>query len=64
LYCQSCFFCLQQQFEKDQIEKWKSGIVQTDKEFAEMAGKEGITDAFVAYAAEDVAILRNDSMFY
>ena len=56
------FYSCNKDLKENTIEKWKSEIVQTEKEFAEMAGKEGIPDAFLAYAAEDVAILRNDSV--
>jgi ketosteroid isomerase-like protein len=56
------FISCKKDLKSDRIEKWKSEIVQTEKEFAEMAAKEGIQAAFVAYAAEDVAILRNDSL--
>jgi len=45
------------------IENWKSEIVETEHAFAGMAAKEGIPAAFVSYAAEDVAILRNDTLF-
>lgn len=48
--------------KKDSIEKWKSEIVDTEQEFAEMALKEGIPKAFLAYAAKDVVLLRNNSL--
>ncbi len=42
--------------------KWKSEIVITELEFAEMAHKEGIPKAFITYAAEDVVLLRNNNL--
>jgi ketosteroid isomerase-like protein len=48
--------------DQDRIEKWKAEIVQTEKDFAYMAGVEGIPAAFSAYAAEDVVLLRNGSL--
>lgn len=44
------------------IEKWKSEIIKTEQEFAEMALNEGISKAFMAYAAEDAVLLRNNSL--
>jgi len=48
--------------EEASIEKWKSEIVETEQEFAEMALKEGIPKAFLAYAADDVVVKRNNSL--
>ena len=48
--------------KKDSIEKWKNEIVDTEQKFAEMALKEGIPKAFLTYAAEDVVLLRNNSL--
>ncbi|HEX2394446.1 MAG TPA: nuclear transport factor 2 family protein [Bacteroidales bacterium] len=42
--------------------KWKAEIVQTEKDFAYMAAHEGISVAFAVYAADDVVLLRNDSL--
>ncbi|MCG9970950.1 YybH family protein [Christiangramia crocea] len=44
------------------IEKWKNEIMETEAAFAEMAHNEGIPKAFLYYAAEDVAVLRNDTL--
>jgi len=44
------------------IEKWKSEIVDTELEFSEMAQKEGIPKAFLAFAAEDVVVNKNNSL--
>lgn len=47
---------------KSSIENWKAEIVATEKEFAEMAAKEGIAKAFLSYAANDAVLMRNDSL--
>lgn len=44
------------------IEDWKNEIVKTEKEFSEMAAKEGIPKAFLAYAAEDAVLMRNNTL--
>jgi ketosteroid isomerase-like protein len=48
--------------KKDDIEKWKKEIADTEHAFAEMARLEGIPKAFTTFAAEEVAILRNNSL--
>jgi ketosteroid isomerase-like protein len=48
--------------KEDSMEKWKREIVNTEKEFAEMAVKEGIPKAFLTYAAEDVVLMRNNTV--
>lgn len=45
---------------KKESEKWKAEILKTEADFAEMARNEGIPEAFIAYAANDVAILRDN----
>lgn len=45
------------------VEKWKSEIVETEKAFAAMAKEQGIPEAFVAFAADDAVILRNNTLF-
>jgi ketosteroid isomerase-like protein len=44
------------------LEKWKAEILDTEREFAEMAQKEGIPEAFLKYAAEDAVLLRNNKL--
>jgi ketosteroid isomerase-like protein len=46
----------------DSIEKWKNEILNTEKEFAAMAMKEGIPTAFSTYAADDAVLQRNNSL--
>ncbi len=45
----------------DSIEKWKQEIRQAEEDFANMAKKEGIHDAFLYYAADD-AVLKRGSL--
>jgi len=47
---------------KDQVETWKKEIMETEKAFSAMARKEGIPEAFLAFAAEDVVLERNNSL--
>lgn len=48
--------------KEDSVEKWKREILETERAFAEMTQKEGISEAFVTYAAEDVVLLRNNRL--
>jgi ketosteroid isomerase-like protein len=44
------------------IEKWKQEIADTEYEFAEMAKNEGISKAFLTFAANDAVLMRNNSL--
>jgi ketosteroid isomerase-like protein len=46
--------------DESNIENWKTEIIETEKAFADMAKKEGIPKAFLAYAAEDAVLMRNN----
>jgi len=48
--------------EEDSIENWKDEIVKTEKEFAQMAEREGISEAFLYYAADDAVLMRNNQL--
>ena len=48
--------------KEDSIEKWKQEIVDTERAFAAMAKAEGIPEAFLAYAAEEAVLMRNNSL--
>ncbi len=48
--------------EKDSVETWKKEIVETEHSFALMAAEEGISKAFMAYAAEDAVLMRNNKL--
>lgn len=47
---------------EDQAEKWKQEIVETEKAFSDLAGKEGIPSAFLTFAAEDAVLMRNNTL--
>ena len=47
---------------EDQLEKYKQEIVDTEKEFSDLARKEGIPAAFLAFAAEDAVLMRNNTL--
>lgn len=47
---------------KDSTEKWKSEILETEQNFAKMAGEEGISKAFMTYAAEDAVLMRDNKL--
>jgi ketosteroid isomerase-like protein len=44
------------------IEQWKNEILETEKQFDAMAQKEGISKAFLAFAAEDAVLMRNNNL--
>jgi ketosteroid isomerase-like protein len=50
------------EIEKGSAEKWKSEILETEENFAKMAGEEGISRAFMTYAAEDAVLMRNNKL--
>ena len=56
------FYSCTTKIKEDAREKWKNEIVETELAFAELAEKESIPLAFLTYAAEDAAIMRNDSL--
>lgn len=53
--------CAEQKTEGT-LEKWKSEIEDAEQEFADMADKEGIPKAFLAFAAEDVVVKRGKKL--
>jgi len=48
--------------ENESADKWKQEIIETEHAFAEMARTDGIARAFLAFAADDAVIMRNDSI--
>lgn len=44
------------------IEKWKQEIVDTELAFSDLAQKEGIPNAFLAYAADDAVLNRSNNL--
>lgn len=47
---------------KENIEKWKTEVVEVEKNFNDMAQQEGIVKAFATYAAKDGVIKRNGKL--
>jgi len=48
--------------EKETVEKWKQEIMEAEKDFALMVDEEGISRAFLTYAAEDAVLMRNNKL--
>ena len=44
------------------MERWKQDIVNTEKEFADMAKKEGIPKAFISFADDNAVLMRNNTL--
>ena len=47
---------------EEQMETWKKEIVDTEAAFAAMAEEEGIASAFLAFAADDAVLMRNNTL--
>ena len=47
---------------ESQKAKWKQEITETEKAFSDMASREGIPAAFVAFAADSVTVLRGNTL--
>ncbi len=45
------------------IESWESEILDTEKEFAQLAQKEGVLKAFAEFADDSAVLLRNNSLY-
>jgi ketosteroid isomerase-like protein len=56
------FISCKNESEIHEIDKWKAEIIQTEKEFSQMAQKEGISQAFLTYAADDAVLMRNNTL--
>jgi ketosteroid isomerase-like protein len=48
--------------KKGDIEKWKQEILETELNFAKMVKEEGLHKAFVAFAANDAVLMRNNNL--
>jgi len=46
-----------------EMEKLKQEIMTVERQFAGMAGKRGVREAFLFYAAEDAVIMRNNKVY-
>ena len=56
-----CFSCAKNVNEK-KIDTWKKDIMKTELEFSNMAQKEGMNKAFLAFVADDAVMLRGDKL--
>lgn len=45
------------------LERWKQEIRDVEEDFADMAQREGIPQAFLYYAAEDAVLMRGDKLY-
>lgn len=48
--------------KENQMEKWRNEIREVEQQFARMAHDEGVPKAFIAFAAEEAVLLRNDKL--
>ncbi len=48
--------------DQSNIAKWKEEIMQVETDFSRMAGEQGISVAFRAFAADEVALLRGGKL--
>ena len=62
ILCLASFSC-ETKTTDDTITKWKQEIRDTELQFAKMVQEEGIHNAFVAFAADDAVVMRNNSVF-
>ena len=46
--------------EEDSMAKWRAEIEETERDFARMAGNDGLEKAFLTYAADDAVLMRNN----
>lgn len=47
---------------EETLQGWKNEILETEKQFADLAQVDGIPKAFLTYAAEDAVLMRNNSL--
>ena len=56
------FYSCHMSTDKASIEKWENEIIEVEQSFAKMLKEEGMEKAFLAYAAEDAVLMRNNSL--
>jgi len=44
------------------IEVWKAEIVEAERQFAKMAAEEGVSEAFLAFAADEAVLMRGNKV--
>lgn len=54
--------CCSPQTSPEQLERWKAEVIETERDFCDMAKKEGLDKAFSAYAATESAIKRGGKL--
>ena len=48
--------------EKTAVEKWKNEIIEAEEQFAQKLKEDGLEKAFLAFAAEDAVLMRNNNL--
>lgn len=56
------FYSCETHHSKELTEQWKQEIRESEANFAAMLKEKGMHDAFVAFAAEDAVIMRNNTV--
>ena len=62
LLCPLFFISCNDSSDEREVEKWKTEILEAEKDFNDLAQKEGITKAFQAFAAPDGVIKRGNEI--
>jgi ketosteroid isomerase-like protein len=62
LFVLLCFLSCNQKPNKKMIDIWKNEIIETELDFSNMAQKEGMNTAFLAFVADDGVLLRSDKL--
>jgi len=55
-------FTCKQKPDESTIERWKQEILETEQAFTELVKEQGMHRAFVAFAAEDAVLMRNNEL--
>jgi ketosteroid isomerase-like protein len=56
------FYSCNRVTDTDSVEIWKQEVREVERDFAAMAVREGMQEAFLHYAAEDAVLMRNDKV--
>ena len=49
--------------EENMADLWKQEILETERAFSDLSEKDGISRAFLTYAAEEAVLMRNNQLF-
>ena len=55
-------FACNSKTKPESVELWKQEIQEVERSFAKLASEEGIHNAFVAFAADDAVLMRNNQL--